>query len=133
VWRHRSPLRRGHKRSATAPRARGDQSETRRIERRARGFYQCFPVPAPKTTERPGSQWNFYRTSDCPTRVSREHDRGADDARPKPLKGFLAPKCCRARGVSSELMTKNECRMSKQAQMTNPENMPHSLKKPYVI
>src|SRR5881275_1374634 len=51
----------GCERIATASPARGDQSKTSRTERRPCGFYQCFSVPAPKTTERPTSQWNFYR------------------------------------------------------------------------
>src|SRR4029077_1306188 len=104
-----SPLRVGRERIATAPSARGDQSKTGRIERRPCGFYQCFSVPAPKTTERPASQWNFYRFGHCSARVSRKHDCSGDDARPEPL-SHSEPG--RLSGLRSLLMvvTKLECR-----------------------
>ncbi len=43
--------------------------------------FTCFSVSTPKTTERPGSQWNFYRPGDCSARISWKHDRSVDDAR----------------------------------------------------
>ena len=52
-------------------------------------FANVSPFRAPKTTERPSSQWNFYRLGDCSACVSRKHDRGVDDARAKPLKTLL--------------------------------------------
>jgi hypothetical protein len=52
----------------------------RRLKRSVCRVWQRVAVPASKRRSRPRSQWNFYRPGNCAGRLSRQHDRGTDDA-----------------------------------------------------
>ena len=76
----------------------------RGLKRSVRRVSQRVALPASKRGGRPGSQWNFYRPGNCAARLSRKHDRGADDARSGFVicSGGLYPNTFRVQAVDFE-------------------------------